>query len=274
MSNKINLKILQDRKCAESRVFMYDYGNKIVNYRLYDTINNKSYVGTAKNLYQRIYNRRAGHLGSLFLDKRHDFIHLMILSVGIDNFELYIEADNFSTVEEALTNEEKLIQKYDSFYNGYNMTPDGKGGNLGGIFVTNGDVNIRIKPNELPLYISKGFRKGCNRVVVTDPTSGKFYRKPKEEADKLINNLGWTLGSKSLSTTKGRISITNPSTGETKKIFDYEKTTYLNSGWKIGFGPNKGLKKVIMIDPLGNEVSIREDNIEKYKIQGYTLKEK
>lgn len=272
MSNKINLKTLQDRKSAESRTFMWDYENKIVNYRLYDTINNKSYVGTAVNLYQRIYNKRTGHLGSLFSDKRHDFIHLMILSVGIDNFELYIEADYFKTVEEALINEKELIQKYNSFNDGYNMTPDGKGGNLGGIYVTDGKINIRIKPSELPLYVTKGFKKGYNRVVVTDPTTGKFYRKPKEEADKLINNLGWTLGSKLLSTTKGRISVTNPSTGETKKILSSEKSTYLNNGWKTGFGPNKGLKKVIMLDPLGNEVIVREDNVEKYKIQGYSKK--
>ena len=272
MINKIKLNILQDKKNPETKKFMSLCRNKIVNYRLYDTVNDKSYIGTAVDLYQRIYNKRTGHLGSLDKDKRHDFIHLMIISVGIENFELYIEADNFITEEEAFINEEALIKKYNSFNNGYNLTPDGKGGNQGGIFVTDGVSNIRIKPQDLPEYLAKGFRKGYNRVVVTDPATRKFYRKPKEEADKLVKDLGWTLGSKTLSTTKGRISITNPMTNETKKILVSEKSSYLSSGWVLGFGPNKNTPKVIMIDPLGKEVTVRKDNIEKYKIQGYKLK--
>lgn len=269
--DKINLSILQDRENINSRIFISTYRNKIVNYRLYDMINGKSYVGTSVDLYQRIYNIRNGHLGSLFKDKRHDFIHQMILSVGINNFELYIESCNFETEEEALINEQLLINKYDSFNNGYNLTPDGKGGNQGGIFVTDGKVNLRIKPQEFPEYLSKGFRRGSNRVVVTDPSTGKFYRKPKEEADKLVKELGWTIGSNLLSTTKGLISISNKETGETRKISKEEQAQYLDNGWELGFAPNK-VKKVHMIDPAGKEVIVKIDSIENYKKLGYKIK--
>lgn len=248
--DKINLSILNNKEDFRSRAFILTYRNKIVNYRLHDIINDKSYIGTAVNLYQRIYNTRNGHLGSLFLDKKHDFIHLMILSVGIENFDLYIEADYFKTEEDALINEELLINKYNSFNNGYNLTPDGKGGNQGGIFVTDGKINIRIKPKDFPEYLAKGFKRGSNRVVVTDPNTGKFYRKPKEEADKLINELGWTIGSKTLSTTKGCISVVNKITKETKKIPIDEKSIYLEDGWELGFRPNKGLKKVRIVKSI------------------------
>lgn len=75
-------------------------------------------------------------------------------------------------------------------------------------------------------------------------------------------------------TNKDGVSITNPMTNKTKEILVSEKSSYLSKGWGIilGFGPNKNIPKVTMIDPLGKEVTVRKDNIEKYKIQGYKLK--
>lgn len=259
-------------KTEEAKKFVLSYNKKIVNYRIYDKINKMSYIGTASNLWQRLYNGRFGHVGSIFRKVRHDFIHLKIIEIGLENFEFFIERDDFSTIQEAETNEALLISKYDSFLNGYNLTINGKGGYVGTIQLTNpiDKTTIRVKPNAVDDYLAKGWKKGSNRKVVTDPKTGKFYRISSEEADSLVNNKGWTYGSKLLSTTKGSRSITNMSTGETKKVLPSEVNQYLSEGWELGFGPNKGKKYVTNIKT--NQVKrIPPDKIDEYLSEGWEL---
>lgn len=232
----MNLRQFYDKE-AEAMRFIASYNHKIVNYRLFDKINNKSYIGSAVDLYVRVFGSKFGHVGSLFRDVRHDYIHLKILEVGLENFELTIERDDFKTIEEAEENEKLLIEKYDSFLNGYNLTKNGKGGYVGTVQLTSPDKKstIRVKPNEVDEYLSKGYIKGSNRRVVTDPSTGKFFRVNAEEAEELVNKKGWIYGSKLLSTTNGFIAITNESLKKNKKIPKTELENYLSLGWKKGF---------------------------------------
>lgn len=232
----MNLRQFYDKE-AEAMRFIASYNHKIVNYRLFDKINNKSYIGSAVDLYVRIFGSKFGHVGSLFRNVRHDYIHLKILEVGLENFELIIERDDFKTIEEAEENEKLLIEKYDSFLNGYNLTKNGKGGYVGTVQLISPDKKstIRVKPNEVDEYLSKGYIKGSNRRVVTDPSTGKFFRVNVEEAEELVNKKGWIYGSKLLSTTNGFIAITNESLKKNKKIPKTELENYLSLGWKKGF---------------------------------------
>lgn len=232
-------------KTEEAKLFVSSHKKKILNYRLYDKINDKSYIGTASDLWSRLYNNKFGHVGSIFKNVRHDFIHLKIIEIGLENFEIFIEREDFKTIQEAEENEAILIRKYNSFLNGYNLTINGKGGYVGTIQLIDplNKTTIRVKPNEVEDYLSKGWKKGSNRKVVTDPKTGKFYRLPAEEADELVNKKGWSYGSKTLSTTKGTKSITNKITGETKKVLPNDINQYLLNGWELGFGPNKGKRK-------------------------------
>lgn len=232
----MNLRQFYDKE-AEAMRFIASYNHKIVNYRLFDKINNKSYIGSAVDLYVRIFGSKFGHVGSLFRNVRHDYIHLKILEVGLENFELIIERDDFKTIEEAEENEKLLIEKYDSFLNGYNLTKNGKGGYVGTVQLISPDKKstIRVKPNEVDEYLLKGYIKGSNRRVVTDPSTGKFFRVNVEEAEELVNKKGWIYGSKLLSTTNGFIAITNESFKKNKKIPKTELENYLSLGWKKGF---------------------------------------
>lgn len=259
-------------RTKEAELFVSSYKNKILNYRLYDKINNMSYIGTAVNLRQRLYNSRFGHVGSIFKNVRHDFIHLKIIEVGLENFEIFIERDDFKTIQEAEKNEAILIKKYNSFLNGYNLTINGKGGYVGTIQMTDpsNKITTRVKPNEVEDYLSKGWKKGSNRKVVTDPKTGKFYRLPAEEADELVSKKGWSYGSNFLSTTKGTRSITNEITGESKKVSIEEVDQYLLNGWKLGFGPNKGKRFVTNIK-TGQAKRILPEEIDQYLSNGWEL---
>lgn len=259
-------------KTKEAKLFVSSYKGKILNYRLYDKINNMSYIGTAVDLWHRLYNSKFGHVGSIFKNVRHDFIHLKIIEIGLENFEIFIEKDDFKTVQEAEKNEVILIKKYDSFLNGYNLTINGKGGYVGTIQLTNplDKTTIRVKPNEVDDYLSKGWKRGSNRKVVTDPKTGKFYRLPEEEADELVNGKGWSYGSNILSTTKGTKSITNKTTGDTKKVPSGEVDQYLSNGWELGFGPNKG-KKFITNIKTGQAKRVLPEEINQYLSNGWEI---
>lgn len=97
-------------------------------YRIINLLNNKSYIGQAKNIKLRIKE----HLRSTINDSRKDFnvpIHAAMRKYGIDNFKCYI-------LEQCAANllnerEQYWISYYhtyslDPLCNGYNLTAGGK----------------------------------------------------------------------------------------------------------------------------------------------------
>lgn len=91
------------------------YYKKIGVYRIYSLFNNKSYIGSSSNLYQRINL----HIKELEYNKHHSF-HLQnhYNKYGKDDFCLEILC--FCTKNELFQLELENIIKYDSFNNGFN----------------------------------------------------------------------------------------------------------------------------------------------------------
>ena len=93
-------------------------------YKHTNKINGKCYIGVVFG--GRNPEQRWGIGGKNYLNnKQHKFARA-ILKYGWDNFEHEILFNNLS-VEEAKEKEKELIQKYDSFRNGYNSTLGGDG---------------------------------------------------------------------------------------------------------------------------------------------------
>lgn len=90
-------------------------------YKICNDINNKVYVGqTTRTIEERFSEHCHSALkGSNFL------IHKAMREYGINNF-FVVEIEKCN--DELLDDKEKYyINKYDSYYNGYNSTPGGRG---------------------------------------------------------------------------------------------------------------------------------------------------
>lgn len=103
--------------------------NKSGIYLLTNIVNNKVYIGKAKNIYNRIGQHRRD---SGYIDKRKSYIHRAITCYGIDNFSVSI-LELYDSIEEYILyggEEEKYwIQYYHSYdrKKGYNLTLGGDG---------------------------------------------------------------------------------------------------------------------------------------------------
>lgn len=140
-------------------------------YRLHHIGTNKNYIGTAKNIVDRMYSDWDGYV-TIINDKiyeKYRKIHRALDKFGIENFELIIEKiGNFYTDIDPY--ESEYIAKYDSFNNGYNDTPDGKSNNKTGVrYNITGRTPIHnpitgvqkfVYPYEIEEYENKGFIKG------------------------------------------------------------------------------------------------------------------
>ena len=116
-------------------------------YLITNKLNNKKYIGVAKDFNQRMYQHSIGH------DSSHSYIDKSILKNGWENYECAI-IDNYSNDEERKILEQKYIKLYHTHCSegGYNLTwggedvcfPDTKGENNPRAQLTEEDVkNIR-----------------------------------------------------------------------------------------------------------------------------------
>lgn len=94
-------------------------------YKIENIVNHKKYIGLTNN----IARRRARHFTDL-RGNRHDnsFLQKEFNIYGQENFTFSIEFEGDITAEEIGEKEKEYIQKYDSYYNGYNQN---QGGNFG-----------------------------------------------------------------------------------------------------------------------------------------------
>lgn len=95
---------------------------KVMNYKncvylITNKINNKQYVGVAKDFNYRMYQHSIGH------DAEHSYIDKSILQHGWENYEATV-IDNYSTEEERKMLEQQYIQEYKTHRSqgGYNLT--------------------------------------------------------------------------------------------------------------------------------------------------------
>jgi len=103
-------------------------------YKITNIINDKVYIGkTLADTTRRWADHR--NVAALLkedkvLDKwkfKIQVIHKAMVKYGIDNFQFEI-LKYYQTEEQAYAGEVKIIAKYDSYRNGYNSTPGGRGG--------------------------------------------------------------------------------------------------------------------------------------------------
>lgn len=94
-------------------------------YKIENIVNHKKYIGLTNN----IARRRARHFTDL-RGNRHDnsFLQKEFNIYGQENFTFSVEFEGDITAEEVGEKEKEYIQKYDSYYNGYNQN---QGGNFG-----------------------------------------------------------------------------------------------------------------------------------------------
>ena len=86
-------------------------------YKITNKINNKCYIGITNNPQRRKYQHWSPSV-------KHN-LHLAMDKYGKENFSFEILYESESK-EEALEQEENYVSQYDSFKNGYNMTPGGE----------------------------------------------------------------------------------------------------------------------------------------------------
>lgn len=119
--------------------------NKNCVYIITNNINNKQYVGVAKDLNKRMYQHSIGH------DQEHSYIDKAIVKYGWENFSYQI-IDNYEDEIQRKELEMYYIKKYHTHRseNGYNLTwggedtifPDSKGESNPRAQLTNEDVKI------------------------------------------------------------------------------------------------------------------------------------
>lgn len=230
-----------------------EFDNKYVSYSIRMTSTNQYYVGYTDEIVNRIFNNFYGHLGSLSTDNM-DYIHVVMRKNPINDFELTIEGIHRSE-EDALADERRLVIKYNSFDNGFNMTNNGFGGTGGRIRVYNPRTKDErfVKPGEVNNFIESGYKKGSNRVVVSPPEGSdynfKFKRVKRHELRSYLDK-GFTLGSSVLSTTKGNIFVYKGD--EVLSIPKDKLLEYESKGYTSGFIPNKN--KVHYYNKLTGEI--------------------
>ena len=106
-------------------------------YIIKNKVNNLVYVGVTKiNINTRFHQ----HTKPSTLIKRHYKLQLAFKELGVENF--YCELLEEVNEKEMFDKEVYYIKKYDSFHNGYNSTPGGKGGK---IIVDEDDIKEIIK---------------------------------------------------------------------------------------------------------------------------------
>jgi hypothetical protein len=189
---KFNLKDLLDKKIS-------NITHKHIIYRIYNLVNLKSYIGEIKptsELYVRFLMEHqmfyGSHESNIYDNLRNDHLYNSINKYGPDKFGVEILHLSDSYTENL---EETFIEKYDSFYNGYNNSIDGKsyGYNSkttkGKIWITNPNhEDTLIKEVDLEYWISRGFKRGRRPNSGGWANEGVHYTKGKI-AVRLVNDL-------------------------------------------------------------------------------------
>jgi thymidylate synthase (FAD) len=259
--NYVNLNdIFNDNKDIQD--FLNETGYRI--YHIRNKINNKSYIGkTDESIRYRFlnhpfYSHRDGYYGV-----NNTYLYNAIKKYGPENFEVGILS------KDPEERESKYINEFNSFDEGYNMTPTGEGKiGPGEIWVIKDNERKRIFKTDLNKYEEEGWRfdkrsyDGWSHLTrIWNPTTKQVMGVPKDEVEKYLME-GWKLGSNRLGTKK---LIKD---GQVIYVPSDEVSSYLNDGWETG--KNKGsLGYVCVTSPEGVERMIPRDLVDEYISNGY-----
>jgi group I intron endonuclease len=147
-------------------------------YKVTNKVNGKVYIGqTSKELDER----KTAHYKSSRLGSNTNF-HRALSKYGVSYF-IWEEVARCNSKEELNDLEKKLINEYDSFKSGYNMTEGGEGGDT--ISIKFDTSNQGVKKGNIPWNKGKSMRELGHNFYDTKPTRS-FTDEQKQNHSKLI----------------------------------------------------------------------------------------
>lgn len=205
-----------------------------------------------------------GHYGH-YCNDTPTHLYNSMRKYGIENFEFMIlDQDPNST-------EKFYIDKFDSFRNGYNNSPDGfgveSGYTAGMIRVTNGEVDRMVYPDQIPsgFHIGSSTLPGRSGKRIVYDKEGNEHLIPEDKLEEeLSKHPEYTLGRNAWWT----FNVTTVNNGEfEKKIPNEELDKFLseNKEFSIGrlYGATTGMYSIFDPD-LGYHFMLPADDAEVY----------
>lgn len=192
-------------------------------YRIYRISTGMSYIGSTKSLYDRLYCKLFGYYWKVIGENTNDMsrIHRAITSNGFSDFNIEI-LEYHNDIELARDRESILIEKYDSYYSGYNATPTGHW------------KNRPKEPERSGLYI----------WISRDDDSRMIPRSLYSEFELRGYKRGHTGASRSL---KGTVYMHNDY--ETIRVHENEVSAAIDLGYEKGRGfDDPKLGRIVMTD--------------------------
>lgn len=140
-------------------------------YYIKNTITGKMYIGQTTNINRRqerhFCDLRAGNHHSIKLQRAYD-------KYGAEAFELSWDIYEVADETELLLLEQQKIQEYNSFHDGYNMTPGGEGSHLAFDFETARALyDILQRYSGVNRQIARFFH--CDHSVIDDLKNNTIY---------------------------------------------------------------------------------------------------
>lgn len=199
-------------------------------YRIYQVSTGMNYIGSTKSVKSRIWGIW-GYIRVVELGQNMSPIHEAIKYSGWNDFEFIIE-EITDSIDKAIQLEEVYITQYDSFFNGFNETPDGKGGKLNVTYITDG-VHDKMVSDKWML----------NHII---PENWKIGRTSKPNQEKVHVNNGVDL----------------------RYIYEYELDEYLNKGYVKGTLNRPSKDRTVMNNGIHDKF-VKPEDIELYRSMGY-----
>ena len=167
--------------------------DKYVVYRILNKSNNKCYVGGTKSgLIDRFYHK-FGHNFNYVYKTDSNRIYDLMRKYGIEEFCVEILWTG-NDEREMFIQEKNYITKFDSYFNGYNGSMNGKGGIEQGIQMHKGDKSTVIQSKNLKEYLNNGWEYGYtdkSKENIANASRAKRieYNKSEEKRKKTSDEL-------------------------------------------------------------------------------------
>lgn len=266
----INLEQLYKNK--ESCSFLRRGGYTV--YRIHNNITNMDYVGdTGKDINWRFFEFS---LGAHFIRyEAHDDrrLYRSMHYCGLAAFDLIIEYNG----EKVEGLEKDLIEKYDSYKNGYNNNPSGKylnddNINLGRVAINKDGVTKKVLERDLSESLELGWNLGASYGPLESHVfimkDDKMKAVPESKLQGYLES-GWLKGSKGL--IKGYKWMHNDEGAI--RVPASEVEDYLKSGYKLGSGYNThpNYVKRVWVHDGARSKHILYSELDSYLAAGYML---
>lgn len=227
----------------------------------------KSYVGSGILLQKDIKKYGKEHFHTRVLkwcysiddlcESEYYYIRLYNAHERDDYYNLTIGGESFMHTDESKLKMSKIakdrIKKYGSNTKGL-------------IWVHNGDINKRIKHEELNDYLLRGYVKGARcgiKGVVFVHKNSEIKKVNKKELELYLSH-GWELGT-GVDTNKSKIHIYKDDNN--KFIYEHELDFYLKDGWKRGRKPTNS--NTFWVNKGEKRCMIHKELLEHYIQNGY-----